>query len=257
MEKLETLLLIEDDKVTRHCLRENLEKSGYVIIEASHGGRGLDILRQHHISLVLLDLNLQNENGADLIPIIRGLTYAPILMVSGENDKQKKINSIEAGADDFIAKPVDYDMLAAKVKAHLRRAAYRTRPKNTSQLLPSQPSHEKLRFGPWLLDIDKYQVMNDDGTQADLTSREIRLLFCLLSNADRAVSRSTLCEAIRERNYVPSSRAIDVKITRIRKKIGDDASSPRYITTVRGIGYMMRADRDRDGDPTRKEGQRP
>lgn len=238
---LNTILLVEDDKMVRQTLRENLEREDFLIMEACNGKRSVEILKHHQVSLVLLDLNLPDSRGLEFVSAVRQETNVPLIIVSGESDDRKKVKSIEAGADDFISKPVNIDMLIAKINAHIRRFENPLLETDETRINAAQKPNAKFGAGlnEWEIDTQKFQIFDKDGKPADLTTREFQLLGLLIDNADRTLSRDELCEAIREQNYVPSARAIDVKITRIRKKIGDNATAPEIIKTVRGIGYMF------------------
>ncbi|MEZ5814454.1 MAG: response regulator transcription factor [Alphaproteobacteria bacterium] len=233
---MNTLLLVEDDKMQRQMLRESLEGEDFVVLEAALGRRMLEILDHHRVDLILLDLRLPDGSGLDFIEEIRSRTDVPLIIVSGEHNAFKRICGFETGADDYVDKPFDVDELIARIRANLRR--YCNIPSNENAL----QNTNRVRFAGWVLEREKFQIVDQSGVTGDLTSREFQLLDFLIANAGRAIQRSELCEAIGEKNYIPTPRAIDVKITRIRKKIGDDAGDPQIIKTVRGVGYMFNAD---------------
>lgn len=236
MDKLSTILLIEDDKMVRHMLKESLEKEDFLILEATHGQRALDVLTSHKVDTILLDLHLPDGYGLNFITAIQEKTDVPLIIVSGEEDEDKKIKSFELGADDFVAKPLSFDLLTARIKAHIRRYA---QGKNLTENHNNKKKTRRIKFDQWEINHLQFQLFNKNGNSADLTIREFNLLNFLISNANRAIPREELCEITREDNYVPTPRAIDVKVTRIRKKIGDDASNPQIIQTMRGVGYMF------------------
>ncbi|HIL27787.1 MAG TPA: response regulator, partial [Micavibrio sp.] len=118
---METLLLIDDDKSLRYLLRESLEKNDFVVIEAMNGARSIEILKQHHVDAILLDLHLPDGYGVDLIPQIRELTNVPLIIVSGDQEKSCRIEGLDAGADDYVIKPFSTKELVARIKANLRR----------------------------------------------------------------------------------------------------------------------------------------
>lgn len=232
---METLLLIEDDKFTRHFIREQLEAHDVVVLEAISGKRSLEILDQHHVDLILLDIGLPDGNGLDFIPEIRKRSDVPLIIVSAEKDVSNRIDGLKRGADDFVPKPFSAGELLARIEANLRR--YR---EPHPVISPSGLHNEsKIFFHNWVLEPDKFQIFNQNGQSGDLTIREYKVLEMLIRNAGRVISREDLCKAVREDNYIPTSRAMDVKITRIRKKIGDDAGDPQIIKTIRGVGYMF------------------
>lgn len=237
MKELNTILVVEDDKMTRQLLRENLESENFIVIEACKGQRSVDILKHHKVDTVLLDLHLPDADGIDFIPAIRQHTNVPLIIVSGEEETKKKVAGLNDGADDFIAKPIDFDMMIAKINAHIRR---HKSPQHHNE--PHKPHEHKvngLSFNRWTVNTSQYQLLDKEGRPANLTFKEFAIVKFLIDNAGKTITRSALCELIKEQNYIPSDRAIDVKIARIRKKIGDDAANPTIIQTVRGAGYVF------------------
>lgn len=232
---MDTVLLVEDDKFLRHTLKENLENEDFIVFEAAAGKRLTEIVRQHHVDLILLDLRLPDGNGLDFIRDIRQHTDVPVIIVSGENRKAEKLEGLETGADDYVCKPFEMDELIARIKANLRRYKGQTSNENSKE----QPGAAEIKCGPWTLDRARYQIFDPEGRPGNLTFREFRLLDILAEKTGQAVKRDDLCEALREENYTPTPRALDVAITRIRKKIGDSGTNPEIIKTVRGVGYML------------------
>lgn len=235
---METLLLVDDDKSLRYLLRESLEKNDYVVIEAMNGKRCIEILQQHHIDAILLDLHLPDGYGVDFISQIREITDVPLLIVSGDQEKSCRIEGLDAGADDYIIKPFSNKELVARIKANLRRY-HGLHSKKHETANSDNPLSEIIRVGNWNLDKNKFQIFDDKNTPGNLTIREYLLLEALINNAHRAVNREELGLAIKTENYVPPPRAIDVKVTRLRKKLGDCATDPQIIKTIRGVGYMI------------------
>jgi len=234
---LNTVLLVDDDKDIRRMMREQLEKHDFLVLEAAAGKRLIQILEQQPVDIILLDLQLLDGSGLSFIPEIRKHTDAPLIIVSGRNETAGKVESLDKGADDYVHKPFDMDELMARIRASLRR--HRSAPSNQNDL---NGGARPIRFGGWILDQTRFQMFDKDNRPGNLTIKEFQLLEKLVVKAGQAVTREDLCEAIREKNYIPTKRAIDVKITRIRKKIGDDVHHSEIIKTVRGIGYMLNCD---------------
>lgn len=232
-----TILLVEDDETLRRTLTRILECEGFTVYEAALGKRLLEILRQHPVDLILLDMRLPDTTGLEMIQAVRQQTDIPIIVISGEKNKAKTVSGLYLGADDHIMKPFDIDELIARITANLRR--YRGEFPVCARPGQHQGAETRVTFVGWTLDREKLQIFNEANVSGDLTAHEFRLLELLVSNAGRVFKRKELCEAIRVQNYVPTPRAIDLKIMRIRKKIGDDAANPRLIKTVRGVGYTM------------------
>jgi len=231
---METLLLVDDNKNMRLKLRKNLQQHDYAVVEASHGKRLFEIISRHNIDLILLNVCLPDGNSFDFLSDIRMRTNAPVILMSADKDKKSALKGFEAGADDYLSKPFDPEILVAKVKALLLRynnAIAITKNDNEDVAL--------ICFHGWVFDRSQFQIFDKNNKSGNLTSIEFELLDVLIQCAGRAVKRDELCEAVRKDNYVPTPRAIDVKITRIRKKIGDDGHNPQFINTIRGVGYMF------------------
>lgn len=235
---METLLLVDDDKSLRYLLRESLERSDFVVIEATNGARTIEILKQHHVDAILLDLHLPDGHGIDFISGIREQTNVPLIIVSGDKDKSCRIDGLEAGADDYVLKPFSTKELIARIRANIRRHQGLQKP-SEKDIESAASSSNCTKIGNWILDQNKFQIFDANNQPGTLTIREFLLLEALVKNANKAVNREDLGLAIKTENYVPTPRAIDVKITRLRKKLGDCATNPQIIKTVRGVGYMI------------------
>lgn len=232
---MDTLLVVDDDQTVRQVLRECLAKENFNVYEAATGKRLVEILGHQHIDAFILDMNLPDGHGLDFLKEIRRRTDVPVIILSGDREEKQRVSGLDQGADDYVCKPFNVHVLAAKIRANLRR--YRAGNSVTAPTI--QPEGKIIRFSHWTLDSARYQIFDKDNTSGDLTVREFHLLYALASNAGKIMKRENLSETIREKNYVPTARAIDVKISRIRKKIGDDAENPSIIKTVRGIGYLF------------------
>lgn len=240
MPEFSTVLVVEDDKAIRQMLREFLETENFIVIDASKGARSVEIIQHHKVDIVLLDLGLPDAKGMEYISTIRAHTNVPLIVVSGEEDISKKVETLECGADDFISKPINFDMLIAKMKAQIRR--HKSLHSEITDKVEVEQNATKILFDKWVLHKGKYQVFDENENSAHLTLKEFMILDVLINNRGRTLSRAELCKVIQEQNYVPNDRVIDVKITRIRKKIGDNPSDPKVIQTVRGAGYLFSAE---------------
>lgn len=237
---LSTILLVEDDKMTRMLLRDTLDAEDFLILEAANGSRSMEIIGAHDISLIVLDLNLPDISGIDLISQIRTKTAVPLVIVSGDGDEQKKVRSFESGADDFVSKPFHPAVLAARIRAHIRRYS------EIEETILENDRHHRLGeiyFHGWRVDPLKFQLFHESGRSAELSCAEFKILHYLIAHCERVIRRDELAEIVKEGEGAPiSDRAIDVKITRIRKKIGDHAGQPEIIKTVYGAGYLFNQD---------------
>lgn len=234
MKSLHTILIVEDDRMTRQMLREIIEGQDFVAIESIGCERTLSILDNHEVDTILLDLHLSDGDGVNFLPQIRQRTNVPVIVVSGAEDEQSKVECFEQGADDFVTKPFTPDVLMARIRAHLRRVD------DLSMAgLGHRFSSHKIALDKWIVDPHQCQLFDDNNKSAGLTVHEFRLIEYLIENSFRAVSRKDLCEALRDENYIPTQRAIDVKVARIRSKLDDESSGEGIIRTIRGLGYMI------------------
>lgn len=235
---MNTVLITEDSALVRSSLKSLLEKQGYLTLEAANGKRLLDVIDRHPVDLILLDLHLPDGSALDLLETVRKKSQVPLIIVSGEKCKDIRIECLKKGADDYVMKPFDKKELMARIQANMRRQHLAD--DELSQLPNDQEGiQDVLSIGHWTLDKKKYQLVDRCGNEGKLTIREFNLLAFLVQNKGRVLRRYELCEAIRQDQYVPNPRTIDVKITRIRKKIADHPEDPRLIRTVRGVGYVV------------------
>lgn len=231
--------MVEDNQALQETVRENLESDGYAVVTASSAEELFKNLEKGAADTILLDLVLPDGDGLSLIEKIRDYTDAPVIVVSGKGDMVDKVVGLEMGADDYLGKPFEMRELSARVKASIRR--YKGQEQNNRKA-PRPQDGKKIKFGRWTLDRSKFQLFDDADQSADLTVREFRLLEALLMSPNQVLSREQLLNKARETDFDVYDRAIDVQITRIRKKIEVNPQEPVLIKTVRGAGYMLVAD---------------
>lgn len=235
-----TVLSVDDDRNLQLVVKTYLEDDGYRVISASSGAE-LDEVKRLPYDVVLLDLVLPDSEGYQLIHKIKAHTNAPIIIVSGKSDTTEKIIGLEMGADDYITKPFEMRELSARIKAVLRRVK-----EGQAFVINQTPSRQSLRdkiyFSDWCLDRLQYQLFDNDGQSAELTTGEFQLLEALIMSAGRVLNREHLFELTRAGNYDSYDRAIDIQIARIRRKMRDDPKNPQMLKTIRGIGYMFTAE---------------
>lgn len=230
-----TVLFVEDNELLRDTVAENLAADGYRVITAGNAADLLRILPDTHPDAVLLDLMLPDADGLTLIARIREHTDAPVIVVSGKDAMVDKVVGLEMGADDYVAKPFEMRELSARIKANIRRY----KPEKTAAKKDAG-ALDTVDMGAGLsLDRAKLQAFSADGTALDLTVMEFRLLESLVRAPNRVLSREQLLAAARHDNPDVYDRAIDVQITRIRKKIKSVGADEDIIRTVRGAGYMF------------------
>jgi len=232
-----TVLSVDDDEGLQTVVTHYLSNEGYTTLSAHSGKQLLEVLKDNTPNLILLDLVLPDTDGISILAQLRGQKI-PVIVVSGKSDTTEKIVCLEMGADDYMTKPFEMRELSARIKAVLRRA----------EELPASAANEpgeqvdKIKFGPWVLDRAQFQMFDEKGASADLTTGEYKLLEALASQPNKVLSRERLFELTRESDYDSFDRAVDIQIGRLRKKLGDDPKDPQYIKTVRGAGYMFCGD---------------
>jgi two-component system, OmpR family, response regulator len=233
-----TVLTVDDDENLQVVMRAYLEQHGYQFISALSGAELMSKLDLAHPDIILLDLGLPDQDGLSLLTAIRAKSKAPVIVVSGKNETADRIVGLEMGADDYLTKPFEMRELSARIKAVLRRSAGADKqPAGEAESTLSKA--KRLSFNGWILDRLQYQLFDQDGKPADLTSGEFKLLEALVVAPNRVLSREQLFELTRQGEFDVYDRVIDIQIARIRKKLSDDPQNPSLIKTVRGVGYMF------------------
>ncbi|WP_281646848.1 response regulator transcription factor [Parendozoicomonas sp. Alg238-R29] len=223
------ILIVEDDERLASLTREYLENNGLTVSVEHDGGKAVDRILEENPDLVVLDLMLPGEDGVSICRRVRADFHNPILMLTARTDDLDEVLGLEMGADDYVAKPVRPRVLLARIRALLRRSA------------PVQEDFGdkgRLEFGDLVVDAAMREAWLKD-TNIELTSAEFDLLWLLSSNAGRVLSREEIFEKLRGIEYDGQDRSIDVRVSRIRPKIGDDPMHPRMIKTVRSKGYLF------------------
>src|SRR6478735_749298 len=238
------ILVVDDDAKIVRLVRTYLERDGFSVVTAADGPAALDAIERHRPALVVLDLMLPELDGRAVIRAVRRddeAAHTPILVLSARSSTIDRIAGLEDGADDYLPKPFSPAELVLRVKSILRRTAAATAPAPDSSAKPPRPGpgHARvLHRADLTVDPARHDVRRDDGTVIDLTPVEFRLLSAILGADGRVLSRDQLLDAVygHEASEV-LDRTIDVHIRRLRDKLDDDPDQPRYVQTVRGIGY--------------------
>ena len=230
------LLMIEDDERLAGMVSDYLAASGYQVHHAADATSGLERLQQALPELVILDLMLPDIDGLQVCQRIRGLPGAagqvPVLMLTAKGDPMDRIIGLEMGADDYLPKPFEPRELLARIRSVLRR----------SHAMPSNAPSEnvqQMRFSGWTLDLTARHLVNPQGVVIMLSGAEFRLLRVFLEHPNRVLNRDQLLNLTQGRDADPFDRSIDLQISRLRQKLGDDARSPDLIKTVRNEGYVL------------------
>jgi DNA-binding response OmpR family regulator len=225
-----TILLVEDDAGIRAALSLALEDEGYEMLQAPDGRTGLALVAGEHPDLVLLDLRLPDISGFEVCREIRAKSNLPIIMVTAQTDTHDLVAGLEAGADDYVTKPVNSKELAARIRAALRRIV-----RESTGRTP-----DVTRFGDIELRRDAGIVLKG-GVEVALTKTELRLLIEFADHPNSVLSRDQLLERVWGYEYLGDSRLVDAHIRRLRVKIEDSPNEPRFITTARGMGYRFKS----------------
>ncbi|WP_288377775.1 response regulator transcription factor [uncultured Pseudomonas sp.] len=223
------ILIVEDDQRLAELTAEYLQANGFEVAVEGDGGRAVRRIIDSQPDLVILDLMLPGEDGLSICRRVRGQFPNPILMLTARSDELDQIQGLDLGADDYICKPVRPRLLLARINALLRRSE-----------APQGKGHD-LSFGPLRIDNRLREAWLGE-QPIDLTGAEFDLLWLLASNAGRVLSREQISTSLRGVGYDGQDRSIDVRISKIRPKIGDDPIHPRLIKTLRSKGYLFVGD---------------
>ena len=225
---METLLFIEDDDGIRLALSMALEDEGYSVSQAATGADGLSAFRDDPPDLVLLDLRLPDMSGFDVCRSLRAESIVPIIMITAQTDTHDMVAGLEAGADDYVTKPVVPKELAARIRAALRRVGLSDR----------TASAPRSTFGDVELRREQGIVLKR-GVEVNLTKTEFRLLCEFADHAGAVLSRDQLLERVWGYEYLGDSRLVDAHVRRLRLKIEDHPDDPKLVVTARGVGYRL------------------
>ncbi|PJI06663.1 MULTISPECIES: response regulator [Clostridium] len=224
----EKILVVDDEEHIVKLIKFNLENNGYKVITASDGVKALSLAREESPGLVLLDLMLPLMDGYDVCREIRRdqvISNMPVIMITAKGEELDKILGLELGADDYITKPFSVRELVARVKAVLRR----TRIDYIDKIF---------KFGNIQIDFQRHSVVKD-GEKIELTLKEFELLEVLIKNKGRVMTRDFLLDKVWGYEYIGETRTVDVHVRHLRQKIEEDDKKPKFIETIRGIGYRF------------------
>jgi two-component system OmpR family response regulator len=226
------ILIVDDDREIRALLAKYLETSGFRTTPVADGKAMSAAMQQSHFDLIVLDLMLPGDDGLALCRELRRHSQVPIIMLTARGEDVDRIVGLEVGADDYLAKPFNPRELLVRIKAVLRRAAHAPRD-------PDSAVVRSFRFGGWQLDTTTRSLTDTEGATVPLSGAEYRLLTVLLRSPSRVLSRSQLATLLRGREADPQDRSIDVRVSRLRQLLGDDARASQIIKTVYGEGYVI------------------
>ncbi|WP_028536229.1 response regulator [Paludibacterium yongneupense] len=230
------ILVVDDDPELRSLLQSYLGHQGYEVETACDGVEMKLRMQERMPDMLILDLMLPGEDGLTLCRNLRANSRLPILMLTARGDDMDRIIGLEMGADDYLPKPFNPRELLARIKSILRRAQDQD---------PYGEPARSLTFSGWTIDLAAHHLVGGDGVVIALSSGEFKLLRLLAETPNCVFSRDQLMDALAGRDATPFDRTIDVMISRLRRRLGDDARDPELIKTVRSEGYMLAANVER------------
>jgi two-component system response regulator RegX3 len=227
---MSSVLIVEDEQSLREPLVYILQREGFDVLEAVDGPSALLQWQNNSPDLILLDLMLPGMSGVDVCREIRARSSVPIIMVTAKDSEVDKVVGLEIGADDYVVKPYSTRELLARIKAVLRRGA----------APDSNEARSVLEAGPVRLDTERHAV-TVNGQPVTLPLKEFELLEYLMDNTNRVLTRGQIIDRVWGSNYYGDTKTLDVHVKRIRSKIEPDPANPKFIMTIRGLGYKFEA----------------
>ncbi|MCR3911203.1 response regulator [Aeromonas hydrophila] len=229
------ILVVDDHSEIRDLLKRFLEQHGLRVSCARDGKEMKRLLEEREFDLLVLDLMMPGEDGLTLCRELRAKSSLPIIMLTAMGEETDRIIGLEMGADDYLAKPFNPRELLARIKAVMRRTQVEPQP-------AAETLTRDLRFDRWLLDINRRELVDEEGVGLSLSTAEFDLLRVFLERPQRVLSRDQLLDLARGRETVAFDRAIDTLVSRLRRKLERDPKNPELIKTIWGGGYLFAAD---------------
>ena len=222
------LLIVDDDERIRGLLQKFLIRSGFLVTTARDAAQARRLIAGLDFDLIVLDVMMPGEDGISFTRDLRKRLAMPILLLTARGETANRIEGLEAGADDYLAKPFSPRELLARLRALLRRA----------QAAPSMPDQEAYRFGPYCLDLAARRLLKDD-IDLGLSGAEFDLIKAFTERPNRVLTRDILMDLLKGYEWDPNDRTVDLRVARLRRKLEPDPANPVYIRTVRGEGYLF------------------
>lgn len=230
MSEQDHILVVEDEPITREQLVSYFEEEGFTVSATGQGDEVPGLLEANDITLILLDIKLPGKDGLTLTREIRANSDVGVILVTSKQEQIDRILGLESGADDYVTKPFDPRELLSRARNLLRRVH--------SQQSLRRKNHIR-RFDGWTLDLNKRELMAPDGEQKQLSAGEYQLLLAFMEKAGEVMNRDQLMNRIRNREWFPDDRYIDVLVGQLRKKLGERAANAKIIATIHGTGYLF------------------
>ncbi|MDA1073347.1 MAG: response regulator [Proteobacteria bacterium] len=230
MVEQEHILVVEDEPITREQLVSYFEEEGYKVSSTGSGEEVLSMATGSDIIAVLLDIKLPGKDGLTLTREIRAQSDVGIILVTSKQEQIDRILGLESGADDYVTKPFDPRELLSRARNLIRRVHIQQ---------SQRRKHHVRRFDGWCLDLSKRELTSPDGEVNQLSAGEYQLLLAFMEKAGEVMNRDQLMNRIRNREWFPDDRYIDVLVGQLRKKLGERAASAKIIATIHGTGYLF------------------
>jgi two-component system torCAD operon response regulator TorR len=224
------ILVVEDEPITREQLVAYFEEEGFRVSSTGSGDEVVPMVLNNGVNLVLLDIKLPGKDGLTLTREIRTHSDLGVILVTSKQEQIDKILGLESGADDYVTKPFDPRELLSRARNLLRRVH--------AQQIQRRKNHIR-RFASWQLDLNKRELTAPDGETATLSAGEYQLLLAFMERAGEPMNRDQLMNRIRNREWFPDDRYIDVLVGQLRKKLGERAATAKIIATIHGTGYLF------------------
>jgi two-component system, OmpR family, response regulator len=235
------IVVVDDEASTRDMVGEYLGTHGFQVSLCDGGPSLRELLKKTSADLIVLDLNMPEEDGLSIVRDLKQNMPVPVIMLTATASPIDRVVGLELGADDYLAKPCELRELVARIRSVLRRSQGAAPPAPAGAVDAKQAART-VRFGTKWLDLDAHLLRDDEGNEHPLTTSEFTLLKAFADNPKRVLSRERLLDLANARDPEAFDRAIDVRITRIRRKIEPDPDRPSIIRTVRGAGYLFSPD---------------
>ena len=233
------ILVIEDEAPIRERIAKALTFEGYQTLEGENGRAGLELAKTEHPDLIIADIMMPELDGHDLVTLLRdnpSTRLTPVIMVTALDERADQRRFMELGVEDYISKPFDLEELLSAVQTQLRKQTWR----DSNVVRPD--GGKVYGFAGWSYETDRRRLASENGQESMLTSSEGHLLVTLLENSNSVLSRDFLFDALERTASSPFDRTIDVLISRLRRKIEDNPRNPQILTTIRNVGYLLKAE---------------
>ena len=224
------ILVVEDEPITREQLVSYFEEEGFRVTSTGSGDEVHDLVKNNDIILVLLDIKLPGKDGLTLTREIRAQSDVGIILVTSKQEQIDRILGLESGADDYVTKPFDPRELLSRARNLIRRVQLQQRQRRKNHIR---------NFEGWQLDLNKRELTSPEGEKTTLSAGEYQLLLAFMEQAGEVMNRDQLMNRIRNREWYPDDRYIDVLVGQLRKKLGERAANAKIIATIHGTGYLF------------------